>query len=59
MDREQLEERKAALLADNYVIAGHLSEVDYWLARLDQEEATSPPPDESAGPHPVPSREDA
>ena len=48
MDREKLEERKAALLADNYVIAGHLREVDYWLAQLDQEEAPSPPPDPAA-----------
>lgn len=46
--REELEARRAALLADNYVIAGHLREIDYWLARLDQEEAPSPPPDEPA-----------
>lgn len=59
MDRKKLEERKAALLADNYVIAGHLREVDYWLAQLDQEAASSPPPDEPPALHPLPSQEDA
>ena len=57
MDREKLEERKAALLADNYVIAGHLREVDYWLAQLDQEEAPSPPPDEPPVLYPAALRE--
>jgi hypothetical protein len=46
MDREALEARRAQVLTDYHVIVGHLRELDYWLARLDQEAAPSPPPDE-------------
>ncbi len=49
MTREELEVRRAKVLADYHVVIGHLQELDYWLAQLDrEEESPSPPPDEPA-----------